>query len=482
VTVAIREHESVLGPMTMFDKVWAAHEVTSLPGGVSLLYVDRHLIHDLEAGPGLARLARTGRHVRRPDLTFATPDHAVASTPGRVTDTNAAGGRLLREMRRRCADAGIRVFDIGRSGQGIVHVIGPELGLTNPGMLIVCADSHTCTHGGLGALAFGIGASEAMHVLATQTIRQRKPRTMRVRFDGTRSPGVTAKDMVLHAIGRLGVAGGRGCAVEWAGDAVSALSIEERLTLCNMSIEMGAKIGMVAPDETTYEYLAGRPMAPHGELFDEAVAWWRTLPSDPDAVFDVEHVLDAAALDPQITWGTNPEQVVGITGHVPDPADVHDAGRRHSMQAALDYMGLRPGQPLQGLPIDWVFIGSCANSRLSDLREAAAVVAGRHVAPGVRAWVVPGSVDVKHAAEAEGLDDVFRAAGFEWREPSCSMCLAANGDVVAPGQRSVSTSNRNFVGRQGPAARTHLASPAVAAAAAVTGVITDVRTLPRASS
>jgi 3-isopropylmalate/(R)-2-methylmalate dehydratase large subunit len=466
----------------MIDRIWAAHEVAVMPGGVSLLYVDRHLIHDLEAGPDLARLAKSGRKVRRPDLTFATPDHAVSSEPGRVTDTSAVGGRLLREMRRRCADAGIRVFDIGRSGQGIVHVIGPELGMTQPGMLIVCADSHTCTHGGLGALAFGVGASEATHVLATQTIRQRRPATMRVRLEGARSPGVTAKDLVLHAIGELGVAAGAGYAVEWAGSAVAALTAEERLTLCNMSIEMGAKIGMVAPDDTTYQYLAGKPMAPSGALFDEAVEYWRTLPSDPDAVFDKEHVLDVAALVPQITWGTSPEQVVAVTGHVPDPANESDPARRQAMQAALTYMDLQPGQRMEGLPIDWVFIGSCANSRLSDLREAAGVVAGRQVAPGVRAWVVPGSFDVMRAAEAEGLDRVFTSAGFEWREPGCSMCLAANGEVVGAGQRSVSTTNRNFVGRQGPGARTHLASPALAAAAAVTGVITDVRTLRRSPS
>ncbi len=461
----------------MFDKIWASHQIAELPGDVSLLYIDRHLIHDLEAGPDLARLARDGRRVRRPDLTFATPDHAVASVPGRVTDTNPTGGRLLREMRRRCADAGIRLFDLGQSGQGIVHVIGPELGMTHPGMLIVCADSHTCTHGGMGALAFGVGASEATHVLATQTIRQQRPRTMRIRFEGRRSSAVTAKDMVLHAIGRLGVAAGRGHAVEWAGAAVAALSVEERLTLCNMSIEMGAKIGMVAPDDTTYQYLAGRPMAPSGRLFDLAVAAWRTLPSDPGASFDAEHVLDLTDLVPQITWGTNPEQVVDVTGRVPDPAAEHDPARRAAMEAALNYMGLQPGQEMQGLAVDWVFIGSCANSRLSDLREAADIVRGRHVAPGVHAWVVPGSVDVKRAAEAEGLDDVFRSAGFDWREPGCSMCLAANGEVVGPGQRSVSTSNRNFVGRQGPGARTHLASPALAAAAAVTGVITDARRL-----
>ena len=461
----------------MFDKIWSAHEIVVLPGDVSLLYVDRHLIHDLEAGPDLARLARAGRRVRRPDLTFATPDHAVASVPGRATDTNPTGGRLLREMRRRCADAGIRLFDLGQSGQGIVHVIGPELGMTHPGMLIVCADSHTCTHGGMGALAFGVGASEATHVLATQTIRQQRPRTMRIRFEGRRSSTVTAKDLVLHAIGRLGVAAGRGHAVEWAGTAVAALSVEQRLTLCNMSIEMGAKIGMVAPDDTTYEYLAGRPMAPSGRLFDQAVAAWRTLPTDPDAVFDAEFVLDAGDVVPQITWGTNPEQVVDITGRVPDPAAERDPARRAAMEAALSYMGLQPGQEMQGLAVDWVFIGSCANSRLSDLREAADVVRGRHVAAGVHAWVVPGSVDVKRAAEAEGLDEVFRSAGFDWREPGCSMCLAANGEVIGPGQRSVSTSNRNFVGRQGPGARTHLAGPAMAAAAAVTGVITDVRRL-----
>ncbi len=466
----------------MFDKIWSAHEVAVLPGGVSLLYVDRHLIHDLEAGPDLARLARADRRVRRPDLTFATPDHAVASEPGRVTDTNAAGGRLLREMRRRCAEAGIRLFDIGHSGQGIVHVIGPELGMTHPGMLIVCADSHTCTHGGLGALAFGVGTSEATHVLATQTIRQKRPRTMTVRFDGRRSAGVTAKDMVMHAIGRLGVAAGRGCAVEWAGTAVAALTVEERLTLCNMSIEMGAKIGMIAPDDTTYDYLAGRPMAPTGELFDRAVDAWRMLPSDADATFDFEHCLDANDIAPQITWGTNPGQVVAIDGRVPDPAAEHDPARRQAMDAALQYMGLRPGQAMEGLAIDWVFIGSCANSRISDLREAAAIVSGRRVAAGVRAWVVPGSVDVKRAAEAEGLDEVFIAAGFDWREPGCSMCLAANGDVVGPGRRSVSTSNRNFVGRQGPGARTHLASPALAAAAAVSGFITDVRRLRRPAS
>jgi 3-isopropylmalate/(R)-2-methylmalate dehydratase large subunit len=456
----------------MFDKIWSAHQVAVLPGGVSLLHVDRHLIHDLEAGPNLARLATAQVAVRRPDLTFATPDHAISSAPGRTTDTNPAGGTLLREMRRRCASAGIRVFDIGESGQGIVHVIGPELGMTHPGMLIVCADSHTCTHGGLGALAWGIGASEATHVLATQTIRQQRPKSMRVRLEGTPGRGASAKDLILFVIGELGVAAGRGHAVEWAGSAVRALPVEGRLTLCNMSIEMGAKIGMIAPDDTAYDYLAGRPMMPNGELFEDAVSAWRGLPSDHDAVFDVDQVLDVSGVGPMITWGTLPEQVLRIDGGVvPDPALETDTERRRGMDAALRYMGLRPGQPIAGTPIDWVFIGSCANGRLSDLRAAADVVRGRRVAARVTAWVVPGSVDVRRAAEAEGLDRTFRDAGFEWREPGCSMCLAANGERVGPGQRSVSTTNRNFVGRQGPEARTHLASPAVAAASAIEGAI-----------
>jgi len=459
----------------MFAKVWESHEITRLPGGVSLLHVDRHLIHDLEAGPDLARLATRGVEVRRPDLTFATPDHAISSAPSRTTDTNPEGGRLLREMRRRCADAGIRVFDIGDDGQGIVHVIGPELGITQPGMLLVCADSHSCTHGGLGAMAWGIGASEATHVLATQTIRQQRPKAMRVSFDGHPPAGVSAKDLVMHAIGMLGVAAGRGYAVEWAGAAVTALPIEQRLTLCNMSIEMGAKMGMIAPDDATYEYLAGRPFAPSGRLFDEAVSAWRTLPSDEAAPFDQEHRIDVTQLVPQVTWGTNPGQVIAIDGTIPDPAVEGNLEARREMQAALDYMGLRPGLPIAGTPIDWVFIGSCANSRISDLRTAARVVEGHHVAPHVTAWVVPGSEGVRRAAEAEGLDRVFTAAGFEWRQPGCSMCLAANGERVGPGQRSVATSNRNFVGRQGPGARTHLASPAVAAASALAGVITDGR-------
>lgn len=475
--VSLGEHRSGGKPRTLFEKVWDRHVVAHLGDGVDLLFVDRHLTHDLEAGPNLARLARHGRAVRRPDLTFATPDHAVASDAARTEDTNPTGGRLLRDMRRLGAQAGIRVFDLDEVGQGIVHVIGPELGLTLPGSLIVCSDSHTCTHGGLGALAFGVGASEATHVLATQTIRQMRPATMRVTFVGDRPLGTTAKDMVLHAIGTLGVAAGRGHAVEWAGDAVRALEIHERLTLCNMTIEMGSKTGMIAPDDRAFEYVAGRLYAPRGEALERAIAEWQTLRSDDDAAFDTEHTVDLAGLVPQVTWGTNPEQVVGIDAVVPDPEREADPTRRAAMRAALEYMGLRPGERLEGLRVQHVFIGSCANSRLPDLREAAAVVRGRRVADGVRAWVVPGSVEVRRAAEAEGLDRVFRDAGFEWRQPSCSMCLAANGDIVPPGERCVSTTNRNFVGRQGPGARTHLASPAMAAAAAVTGMLTDVRAL-----
>jgi 3-isopropylmalate/(R)-2-methylmalate dehydratase large subunit len=455
----------------MFDKVWDAHEITRLPGGASLLHVDRHLIHDLEAGPDLTRLATRSLRVRRPELTYATPDHAISSAPGRTATTNPEGAVLIAEMRTRCAEAGIDLFDIDDPRQGIVHVIGPELGISQPGMLIVCADSHTCTHGGLGAMAWGIGASEATHVLATQTIRQVRPKTMRVSLHGAVRPGTTAKDLVLHAIGSFGVAAGRGFAVEWGGPAIRSLSIEERLTLCNMSIEMGAKIGMIAPDESTFEYLAGRPFAPQGELFDAAVSAWRQLPTDDGARFDDDRILDVADLTPRITWGTTPEQVIGLDGRIPDPHREPDPQRRAAMGAALHYMGLRPGDPIAGTPIDWVFIGSCANSRLSDLRAAAAVVRGRHVAAGVRAWVVPGSAGVKRAAEAEGLHRLFADAGFEWRAPGCSMCLAANGERVPRGERSVSTSNRNFVGRQGPEARTHLASPVVAAASALAGAI-----------
>jgi len=380
-------------------------------------------------------------------------------------------------MRDEAKRWGIKLFDLGQPGQGIVHVMGPEQGISLPGTLLVCGDSHTCTHGGMGAIAFGIGATEVIHVLATQSLVQRKPKRMRVTFEGRRHPGVTPKDMILHLIGQIGAAGGTGYAVEYAGSAIRDLEVEGRLTICNLSIELGAKIGMVAPDEKTFAFLEGRPYAPKGALWDQALADWRGLASDSDAVFDREVSVDVGKIAPQITWGTSPEHVIAVTATVPDPAAAADPDKRKAMQAALDYMGLKAGAPIQETKIDWVFIGSCTNSRLSDLRAAAAVVRGRTVAPRVRAWVVPGSENIRRDAVAEGLDRIFTEAGFEWREPGCAMCLAANGEQVPPEQRSVSTSNRNFVGRQGPRARTHLASPAMAAAAAIAGVITDVRKL-----
>lgn len=462
---------------TMFDKIWDAHVVADLGEGWSLLHVDRHLLHDLSGGRALTDVLERGLSVRNPELAFATPDHAVSSAPDRLRNGFAPGERLRAGLRGQAEATGIRFFDLGQDGHGIVHVMGPELGIVLPGVTLICGDSHTCTNGGLGALAFGVGSSELTHALATQTLRQRRPRRMRVRFDGTPGPGVTPKDLVLHLIGRLGASGGAGFAVEYAGAAVRAMGIEGRMTVCNLSIEMGAKIGMVAPDDTTFEYVAGRRFAPSGALFDRAVAHWRALPSDDDAAFDREEVVDAARVPPTVTWGTSPEHAIAIDAAIPDPAHAADAAQRRSWSAALDYMGLVPGQRLAGTKVDWVFIGSCTNSRLSDLRDAAAVARGRHVAAGVTAWVVPGSERVRRDAEAEGLDRVFRDAGFAWREPGCSMCVAANGERVPPGSRAVSTSNRNFVGRQGPGARTHLASPAMAVAAAVTGAIADVRRL-----
>jgi 3-isopropylmalate/(R)-2-methylmalate dehydratase large subunit len=462
---------------TLFEKIWAQHVVAELSGGLCLLSIDRNYLHDLEAGPNFARLTKSGYRVHDPALTYAMPDHAISSAPGRATDTNPIGGRLLREMRRGAFASGIKLFDIGDEGQGIVHVAAPEMGLTLPGATVVCPDSHTCTHGALGALAIAIGSSEVSHVLATQTLRQKKPKQMRITISGSRAKGVTAKDIILATIGRLGTAAGRGYAVEYAGPAVRALSIEERLTVCNLSIELGSKTGIMAPDDTTYQYLAGRPYAPKNGLFDKAVASWRRLPSDDDAEFDLEHRIDAASIAPQITWGTSPQDVIDIDGFVPDPSRETNLDRRRNMEQALAYMGLTPGDRIEGTPIDWVFIGSCTNGRLSDLRQAAAALSDRKVAAGVRAWVVPGSEAVRRAAEREGLHRQFIDAGFMWREPGCSMCVAANGDKVGPGERSVSTTNRNFVGRQGPGARTHLVSPAMAVAAAVAGRIADVRKL-----
>jgi 3-isopropylmalate/(R)-2-methylmalate dehydratase large subunit len=460
---------------TLFDKIWDQHVVADLGNGHALLHVDRHLLHDLNAGNTLKVLHGRGLRMRNPELTIATPDHSVSTAPGRVDDTNPPALALLLPMREETKKAGVHFYDINEDGQGIVHVVGPELGFTQPGCLLVCGDSHTCTHGGLGALSWGIGRSEIVHVLATQTIYQSKPKRMRVRFDGALAAGVFAKDLILHLIGKIGAAAGTGFAVEYAGSAIRAMPIEGRLTICNLSIELGAKFGMVAPDDVTFEYLAGRPFAPKGRDWDRALEYWRSLPTDADAVFDTDIAIDTRAIAPQVTWGTSPQDVVGIDGRVPDPAAAESDERRKAMTGALTYMGLSAQQPIAGIPVDWVFIGSCTNSRLSDLRAAAAVASGRKVAASVRAWVVPGSQKVKRAAEAEGLDRIFRQAGFEWREPGCSMCLAANGETVPRGQRAISTSNRNFEGRQGPGARTHLASPAMAAAAAIAGCITDVR-------
>jgi 3-isopropylmalate/(R)-2-methylmalate dehydratase large subunit len=465
------------GGPSLFDKVWARHVVRDLGDGWALLHIDRHLLHDLSGPPALAEVAERGLGVKRPELAFATPDHAVSSLPQRTGRTNAAGAPLWQALKDRSRDAGVRFFDVGQPGQGIVHVMGPELGIVLPGTTVVCGDSHTCTNGGLGALAFGIGSSESTHVLATQTLRQRKPRRLRVRFDGALPAGVAPKDLALHLLAREGASAGVGHAIEYAGSAIRGMSLEGRLTVCNLSVELGAKVGMVAPDDTTFQFLAGRPHAPQGALFDRAVADWRTLASDDDAVFDRDLLIDCGRIAPTITWGTSPDQGITIDGLVPDPADAPDVATRHAWQQALAYMGLEPGRPIAGTPVDWVFIGSCANSRLSDLREAGRIARGRRVAAGVTAWVVPGSEQVMRDAEAEGLDRVFREAGFEWRAPGCSMCVAANGERVPPGARSVSTSNRNFVGRQGPGARTHLASPAMAVAAAVAGCIADVRRL-----
>jgi len=466
-----------LAAATIFDRIWDAHVVARLEGGHDLVHVDRHLLHDL-SGPGaLSALRQQGRGVRNPELTFGTPDHGVSTLPGREDDSSPIGARLVPALRRGCQAAGIRLFDIHDAEQGIVHVIGPELGLTLPGMTLVCGDSHTCTHGGLGAVAWGIGSTEVAHVLATQTILQQRPRTLRIWFEGVLAAGLEAKDLILHAIARLGAAAGNGFAIEFAGPAVRALSIEGRMTLCNLSIEMGAKIGLVSPDETTFDYVADRPYAPSGALWERALGAWRTLASAPEARFDREETLDAGALAPQVSWGTSPEHTIPVDGRVPDPERAPDGARRQAWSDALEYMDLRPKQAIEGLPIHRVFIGSCTNGRLSDLRSAARIVRGRRVAPGVTAWVVPGSRAVKRAAEDEGLAKVFRDAGFEWREPGCSSCSATNGETVPEGQRCVSTSNRNFVGRQGPGARTHLASAAMAAAAAVSGTITDVRKL-----
>jgi 3-isopropylmalate/(R)-2-methylmalate dehydratase large subunit len=460
---------------TMFEKIWQRHIVVDRDDGYTLLYVDRHLMHDGSAA-GFARLRERGLKLRRPDRGFATPDHYVLSNSRSIQDIpDPHHRRLVEQIKENTAASGVTLFDLGDERQGIAHVVGPEQGVTQPGLTLVCGDSHTSTHGAVGALAFGIGSSEVAHVMATQCLWQRKPKAMRVSVEGTLGPGVTAKDVILAIIARIGAAGAVGHVIEYAGSAIRGLSIEGRLTLCNMSIEAGGRAGMVAPDETTFAYLKGRPFAPAGEAWDRAVALWRTLPSDPQAVFDRDVSLDAAAITPMVTWGTSPEDALSITARIPEPSTAPDAAKQDSMRRALDYMGLVPGTPLDQVAVDRVFIGSCTNSRIEDLRMAAKVAQGRKVV--VPSWVVAGSGLVKRQAEAEGLDRIFREAGFEWREPGCSMCVGMNGDTGQPGERIASTSNRNFIGRQGRGVRTHLVSPAMAVAAAVSGHFTDVRRL-----
>jgi 3-isopropylmalate/(R)-2-methylmalate dehydratase large subunit len=453
---------------TLFEKIWDAHVV-----GERLLYVDLHLVHEVTSPQAFAGLRLAGRRVRRPDLTVATMDHNVPTTAGPVEDPLARG--QLEALQRNCEEFGVRLFATGSGREGIVHVIGPELGVTQPGMTIVCGDSHTSTHGAFGALAFGIGTSEVEHVLATQTLPQATPRSMQVRFDGALPFGLTAKDLALGAIGKLGVSGGVGHVLEYAGSAVEALSMEGRMTVCNMSIEAGARAGLVAPDDTTFAYLEGRPGVPAD--WEDALDRWRALRTDDGASFDRLVEIDVSALKPQVTWGTNPAMVAPIDGVVPDPASFADPDEQIAVERALRYMDLAPGMPLVDVRIDKVFIGSCTNGRIEDLRAAAQVAFGRRVAAGVQAIVVPGSAQVKRQAEEEGLDRVFQRAGFEWRRAGCSMCLGMNPDILAPGERCASTSNRNFEGRQGAGGRTHLLSPAMAAAAAVTGHFTDVREL-----
>ena len=471
-------------PRTLYEKIWADHVVERRDDGTCLIYIDRHLVHEVTSPQAFAGLRAAGRPVRRPDLTLAVPDHNLPTTPrmdaaGRmlpIADPASAG--QLAALRANVAEFGVPYIDALAARQGIVHVIGPEQGFTLPGATLVCGDSHTSAHGALGALAFGIGTSEVEHVLATQTLLLKQSRTLEIRVDGALGFGVSPKDVVLAIIGRIGAAGGTGYVIEFTGDVIRDMSIEGRLTVSNMSIEGGARSGLIAPDETTYAYLKGRPMAPAGAAWERAVAYWKTLPTDAGAVYDKSVVLQASDIAPSLTWGTSPEDVVPITGAVPDPESFADPAKRAAARKSLDYMGLTPGMRMEDVPIEHVFIGSCTNSRIEDLRAAAAVVKGHRVADRIRqALIVPGSGLVKRQAEAEGLDRIFREAGFEWREPGCSMCLAMNPDKVPSGERCASTSNRNFVGRQGPGARTHLLSPAMAAAAAIRGRLTDVREL-----
>jgi 3-isopropylmalate/(R)-2-methylmalate dehydratase large subunit len=459
----------------MYEKIWEAHLVRASVDEVPILYIDTHLVHEVTSPQAFEGLRLNNRKVRCPDLTFATMDHNVPTTDRSLPITDLIAAKQMETLAQNCAEFDIPLYDIDSPEQGIVHVIGPELGITQPGKTIVCGDSHTSTHGALGALAFGIGTSEIEHVLATQCLLQQKSETFEIRIDGTLRYGVTAKDIILSIIGHIGIDGGNGAVVEYTGSAIRTLSIEERMTVCNMSIEAGARAGMIAPDDATYEYIAGRRFAPKDEDFDAAVESWKQLPTDEGATYDRTLQLDAAEIAPQVTWGTNPGMVTDVTGRVPDPADMTTTDDKRAAEHALAYMDLQPGTPITDIPVDRVFIGSCTNSRISDLRAAAEVAKGRKVAESVSAMVVPGSQAVKRQAEAEGLDKVFREAGFEWREAGCSMCLGMNPDTLMPGQRCASTSNRNFEGRQGKGGRTHLVSPQMAAATAVTGHFVDIR-------
>jgi 3-isopropylmalate/(R)-2-methylmalate dehydratase large subunit len=464
-------------PRTIIEKLWDAHVVHEQPGAPTLLYIDLHLVHEVTSPQAFQGLRDRGLRVRRPDLTLATTDHSIPTTDRALPILDEVAARQVAQLEINCRDFGVPCYGMHSDRQGIVHVIGPELGITQPGMTVVCGDSHTATHGALGALAFGIGTSEVEHVLATQCLLQRKSKTFQVRVDGTLAPGVSAKDIILALIAQIGIGGGTGHIFEYCGSAIRALSMEERMTVCNMSIEGGARAGMVAPDEVTFQYIAGRPYAPKGAAWDAAVARWRQLPTDDGAVYDRTVTIDAARLEPMITYGTNPGMGVAVTAPLPEPGQLSDSRERDSLQKALRYMGLEGGKPLLGHPVNVVFIGSCTNSRISDLRAAAQFLKGRKVNPSVRVMVVPGSQQVKRQAEAEGLPDIFRAAGCDWREPGCSMCIAMNGDQLQPGEYSVSTSNRNFEGRQGKGGRTFLASPLTAAATAISGKITDPRTM-----
>ncbi len=464
-------------PRTIIEKVWDKHIVAEREGAPSLLFIDLHLVHEVTSPQAFSGLRARGMKVRRPDLTFATVDHSTPTTPRSLPIVDPIAATQVAQLEKNAQEFGIPYFGFQNRMQGIVHVIGPENGLTQPGMTVVCGDSHTATHGAFGALAFGIGTSEVEMVLASQCLLQRKSKTYEVRVAGSLKNGVTAKDIILALCAKIGIGGGTGCVFEYTGSAIRALSMEERMTVCNMSIEAGARAGLVAPDDATFQYLAGRKYAPQGAAWDDAVARWKQLPTDDGATYDHSLTIDADTLEPMITFGTNPGMGMSISGAVPDPASIADATERDSLRKALQYMALEPGKPLAGQKIDVVFIGSCTNSRMSDLRAAASVLKGRKVNSAVRVMVVPGSQEIKRQAEAEGLDQVFRDSGAEWREAGCSMCIAMNGDQLTPGQYSVSTSNRNFEGRQGKGGRTFLASPLTAAASAVTGVVTDVRTM-----